>query len=86
MEKRELKVGDVLQIKPDAEKFGGFLVIVTEPKPWGCQGYLLSPDGFDAVRYKGVAYVRPLFENVEFVGKLHWIREESKENGSGTSI
>jgi hypothetical protein len=72
METRKLKVGDVVQINPE-HKFGGMLVVVTEPKDWGCQGYLMSQFNFEAVRYKGVAYIRPMFEEFEYVGEIQWL-------------
>ena len=79
MEPIELKIGDVVQLKPD-HKFGGMLVAVTEPKEWGCQGYLMSQFNFEAVRFKGVAYVRPKFDDFEYVGKIQWIYENTNEN------
>lgn len=82
MQKCELKIGQVVQLRPDHERFPGMLVVVTEPKSWGCQGYLMSAIDFDAVKFKGVAYVRPKFEDIEHVGYLHWIREEISEDES----
>lgn len=78
MEKRELVEGDVLQLNPD-HKFGGMLVVVDEPKEWGCQGYLMSAYEFNAVKFKGRAFLRPKFEDMEYVGRLHWILEDIKE-------
>ena len=74
MEKTDLEVGDVVQLRPE-HKFGGMLVVVTEPKEWGCQGYLMSQFNFEAVRFQGVAYVLPKFEDFEYVGKIQWIYE-----------
>lgn len=78
MEPRELEIGDAVQLNPK-HKFGGMLVIVTEPKKWGCQGYLMSAYSFEAVKFKGVAYVRPTFEDFEYVGKLQWLLDDEKE-------
>lgn len=78
MEKTELQYGDVVQLKPE-HQFAGMLVVVTEPKSWGCQGYLMSQFNFEATRFKGVAYVRPKFEDFEFVGKLQWIFESKAD-------
>ena len=78
MEKTELKIGDVVQLRPE-HKFGGMLLVVTEPKEWGCQGYLMSQFNFEAVRYKGRAFVRPKFEDFEFVGKIQWMYEPKEE-------
>lgn len=80
MKKRDLEIGDVVQLDPK-HKFGGMFVVVTEPNEWGCQGYLCSPVGFEAVRYKNLAYVRPKWEDIEYVGKMHWILDgEISEN------
>jgi hypothetical protein len=75
MEKRELNIGDILQINPEHEKFPGFFLIVTEPKSFGAQGYLLAFCDFDAIRYKGKAYLRVKFEDVEWCGQSYWIDE-----------
>ena len=77
MEKRELKIGDVVQIKPgEYKQFGGLLMVVTEPKPWGAQGYVLSAHNIDAVRFKGKSYLRPLWKNMEYVGHLHFLDDD----------
>lgn len=77
MDEKELEVGDVIQLRPDYPGgFGGMLVVVTEPKSWGCQGYLMAFHDFDAVRFQGKAFVRPRFENFEFVGKIQWMPED----------
>lgn len=67
MEKRELVVGDVVQIRADKDDgvFGGALIIVTEPKSWGAQG------GVHGLG-KGIAYYRCKFEDMEYVGRATW--------------
>ena len=75
MEKTKLEMGDVVQLSPRHPNFPGFLVVVTEPKDWGCQGYLMGHLPYEATRYKGVAYLRPKFEDFEFIGKIHWLYE-----------
>lgn len=80
MEKRDLEEGDLLQLNPEYEKFGGMLLVVTEPKSWGCQGYLLSSRDFDAVKYKGRAYLRVKFEDMEYVGRLTWFEYDKKKD------
>lgn len=75
MDKRELSYGDVVQINPE-HKFGGMLLVVTESKIFGCQGYLLAPDNFEAVRFKGKAYLRLKWEEMEYVGNLYWVEKE----------
>lgn len=81
MEKRELEKGDVVQINPSSERWGGMLLVVSEPKSWGCQGYLLSHNDFEAVRVKRTmkAYARIKFEDIEYVGKVFWDIEDNKE-------
>lgn len=76
MEKYDIQVGDVVQLKPE-HKFGGMLVVCTEPKEFGCQGYLMSQHEFEAVKFKGVAYVRPKFEDFEYVGKIQWLYDRT---------
>lgn len=65
--------GDIFQINPDHDDiFGGCLMIVTEPKEWGAQGYIQVPG-------EGFAFYRCAFENMEHVGKAEWIREVEAE-------
>lgn len=78
MEKMVLEIGDVVQLKPE-HKFGGCLVVVTEPKDFGCMGYLMSQFDIEAVKYRGVAFVRPKFQDFEYVGRIQWIYESPKE-------
>ena len=80
MEAPNLERGDVVQLNPDHSRFPGFLVVVTEPKEWGCQGYLMGHLPFEATRYKGVAYVRPKFEDFQYVGQIPWMYEPSDES------
>ena len=81
MEPKELKVGDIVQIDPEHDLiFGAALMIVTEPKSWGAQGYVHVLGNTDAVvTFKGVAYYRCAFENMELVGKAEWIRDNPKD-------
>lgn len=74
MKRQELEYGDAVQLHPEHE-FAGMLVVVTEPKPWGCQGYLMSQFNFEASRFQGIAYIRAKFEDFEYVGKMQWVCE-----------
>lgn len=66
---QDLKIGDIVQIDPSSdETFGACLMIVTEPKSWGAQGYVTVPG-------QGNAYYRCKHENMEKVGHCAWIRE-----------
>lgn len=77
MEKRDLEIGDVLQLKPDLSRFGGMLFVVSEPKSWGAQGCLFTDIGFDegVCKFKNRAYFRASFEDMEYIGKIVWFRE-----------
>jgi hypothetical protein len=81
MEKKELLVGDLMQINPEKERYGGCFLVVTEPKAFGAQGYLISPFNLDATRYKGVAYLRVNFSDMEYIGHIIWgLKEEFQED------
>lgn len=75
MEARELEPGDVVQLRPSMENkmFGGCLLVVTEPKPWGCQGYVQCT-GTDG-EIGGQAYLRPRFADMEYVGRALWMAD-----------
>ena len=75
MDKRELQVGDVVQINPDKEDcfFGGCFMQVTEPKSFGAQGFILMPQSRD--NPPGQAFFRCKFEDMEFIGKAAWVTE-----------
>ena len=83
MEQRDLKVGDVVQIDPDHDPmFGACFMIVTEPKNWGAQGYVmvLPRMGKDGVQVPGGrAYYRCKFEHMELVGPATWIAGDEEE-------
>jgi len=73
MEKRELEVGDVVQIAPSADErgiFGGCLMIVTAPKPWGARGVITGPR---TEGQQGFAPYLCKFEDMEYVGKAAWL-------------
>ena len=74
MYKRELKVGEIVQLNPETVRnkmFAGCLMIVTETKGFGAQGYVqaLGENGNPG----GQAYYRALWEEVEPVGFAEWI-------------
>ena len=73
MEKRKLKIGDVVQINPEkGHRFPGFLVVVTEPKSYGAQGYLMHWCDFPAIRFKDRAFVNVKYDQIEYVGHVFW--------------
>jgi len=69
MKPRPLAIGEVLQLNPDYQPdvFGGAFFVVTEPKPWGAQGYCHMCNGTK------IAYIRPKFEDMEPIGKAVWV-------------
>lgn len=76
MEKRALKVGDVVQLNPETTRnrmFAGCMLVVTEPKGFGCQGYIqcLGTDGNPG----GQAYYRPTWDEMEPVGLAFWVAQ-----------
>lgn len=82
MEKRELNEGDILQISPDGkykDKFGGMLIVVSEPKCFGCQGYIMAPCDIQSVKFNGRTYLRVPFEEMEYIGHLEWILKDYEE-------
>jgi hypothetical protein len=64
-----VEVGDVFQVSPetDNELFGGSMLIVSEVKSFGVQGYVqvLHEGG-------GQAYVRVKWKDLAYVGKAVW--------------
>ena len=45
-----IEIGDIVQVDPEKEMFGGCMVVVTEVKNWGIQGYVQSA-GVDGQQY-----------------------------------
>ena len=62
------EIGDIVQVNPDKEMFGGCMVVVTEPKSWGIQGYVQSAG------VPGQQYIRLKFADIESTGgKAVWV-------------
>ena len=69
-----IKVGSVVQIAPDESNpglFGGCMLIVSELKSWGVQGYVRIPG-------KGDSYCRPRWEQMAYVGESAWGRSDEE--------
>jgi hypothetical protein len=63
----KLKKGTIVQIDPDSDEvFGGCLLIVTELKKFGVQGYVDVPG-------KGQAYYRAKEGNYKICGSAEWM-------------
>ena len=72
----KLEKGDLVQLNPETvvnPMFAGCIMVVTEVKNWGAQGYVqaLGENG----EMGGQAYYRAKFEEIERVGKAIWIIE-----------
>ena len=65
---QDLKVGDIVQVSPDKEMFGACMVVVTEVKTWGIQGYVQSAG------VSGQQHIRLKFDEFEATGgKAVWV-------------
>jgi hypothetical protein len=73
-----IRVGDVVQIDPVTMVEGGFfagcLMIVTEVKSWGVQGYIAVPAARGAP--PGEAYYRATWEQVVRIGRAAWVADD----------
>ena len=73
---RKLYQGQLVQLNPETVKnkmFAACIMVVTEPKEWGAQGYVqaLGERGEPG----GQAYYRAEWQEMEFVGIAEWVRE-----------
>jgi hypothetical protein len=66
-----IEIGDIVQVNPMLnEVFGGCMVVVTEVKPWGIQGYVQSAG------VEGQQYIRLEWDNFEVTGgRALWMVE-----------
>lgn len=63
-----MNVGDIVQVNPEVEVFGGCMVVVTEIKPWGIQGYVQSAG------VPGQQYIRLKTQQIEATGgRAVWV-------------
>jgi hypothetical protein len=69
MEKRKLEVGEIVQLRPDTcgnKMLGGCLMVVTEPKNFGAQGYVQM--GGKNGEIGGQSYYRASWEEMDETG------------------
>jgi len=75
MEKgKELHVGEIVQLSPDVGNpaFAYCFMVVTEPKPWGAQGYVYTLGTRDGPG--GQAYYRAKWEEMAWTGgRAEWM-------------
>jgi len=68
MTTHDVKVGDIVQVAPNKEMFGACMVVVTELKSWGIQGYVQSAG------VPGQQYIRLKADEFEPTGgKAVWV-------------
>jgi hypothetical protein len=72
----DLKRGHLVQLNPETvgnPMFAACIMVVTEPKSWGAQGYVqgLGEDGEPG----GQAYYRAKWEEMELVGMAEWVAQ-----------
>jgi hypothetical protein len=72
MLKQELRPGMVVQLSPGAMNpmLATCMMTVTEPKPWGAQGYIQCTG--ENGKSGGQAYYRARWEEMELVGEAVW--------------
>ena len=63
-----VEAGDIVQITSEAHHWFGALIVVTEPKGFGCQGFAAVPDG-EGNNFDGQAYIRLKTEDFAKVGR-----------------
>lgn len=65
-----IEVNDIVQVDPLFEAFGGCMVVVTEVKDWGIQGYVQNAG------VEGQAYIRLKTEMFEPTGgRVVWVAQ-----------
>jgi hypothetical protein len=63
-----MNIGDIVQVNPEVDVFGGCMVVVTELKPWGIQGYVQSAG------VPGQQYIRLKTQQIEATGgRAIWV-------------
>lgn len=72
---RDLKPGAVVQLSPETGNpaFAFCMMVVTDPKPWGAQGYVQALGDRNATG--GRAYYRAEWDDMEYVGHAEWVAQ-----------
>jgi hypothetical protein len=87
MQKSELEPGQIMQLDPEKTRNQAFraqLLVVTEPKSFGAQGYIMwdhpMPDDVMRLAETGRAYYRATWEEMEPTGgTIVWEREDEAD-------
>ena len=65
---KQIQINSIVQVNPEFEIFGGCMVVVTELKEWGIQGYVQSAG------VPGQQYIRLKWKDIENTGgKAVWV-------------
>ena len=67
-----MEKGDIVQITNEDHHWFPCLIIVSEPKSWGIQGFTVIPNN-NREETNGQAFIRLKNEDIEFVGKARVI-------------
>ncbi len=70
----QLNIGQIVQLNPETVHnimFTGCLMVVTEPREWGAQGYVQALG--ENNQPGGQAYYRAKWEEMEMVGEAEWV-------------
>ena len=74
MNPANLKAGDVVQLNPETCRnpmFAACFLVVSDPKPWGAQGYVQVVGAGE--QPGGRAYYRARWAEMELIGAAEWI-------------
>lgn len=69
-----LCIGDVVQLSPNEcrnKMLAGCFMTVTEPKSWGCYGYVQTTGENGEMGFQ--AYYRAKWEEFYLIGKAEWV-------------
>lgn len=75
MKDGDLVAGYVVQLNPDTvgnKMFAGCFMTVSEPKPWGAQGYVQCTG--ENGKPGGQAYYRAKWDEMEPIGLAAWVQ------------
>lgn len=78
MQKQKLEAGDLVQLNPELvgnKAFAACIMVVTEPKEWGAQGYVQAL-GEKNSEPGGQAFYRAQWPEMELVGRAEWMLKE----------
>lgn len=74
MKRQNIEKGNLVQLNPEKCKnpiFAGCIMVVTEPKSFGAQGYVQALG--EKAKPGDQAYYRADWEEIELVGNAEWV-------------